>query len=338
MEPTSLLGIIPKVIGHLAKPFSWGVKKGHLLVHKLMNLKPPLDEIQASKVAFSIIGGNIVKAIAYKNIDSKHIFITGIRSESKSGYEKKVFLLEQIGKTYRKIWESDDLGYLADTDDVIEIADIENNGINELIIKTESWGTGFGTRELKVFSSASNKVSTITENYTYCIASAPLAPEIEIETDEEKGFKEKLEKFALEKGFLDANFVVDLDDPNFAEQKWHIENGDDEYDNKILNLFFYDYTDEELVDNSNSLVSELNTKDILWRGYFKGPLIGYLKSTKKWFVVYSPNDRYCWVENLIALGNCIWFSPRFEKGFFAFCFNEEDFIILSLIKTFQFPK
>jgi hypothetical protein len=79
MDLASLLALLPKLLSYLLTPFLWTAKKIRLLTFRVWNIRPPLSGEEAKKAAFSVLFGDILKALSYKNINSKHIFIAAVQ-------------------------------------------------------------------------------------------------------------------------------------------------------------------------------------------------------------------------------------------------------------------
>jgi hypothetical protein len=156
---------------------------------------------------------------------------------------------------------------------------------------------------------------------------------LEFNCEEDQLFKDRLEKFAVEKGFLTNEHVYDLEDPSFAKQRWHITNGN--LQNGKLKPHFYSGKDLEVF--GGSLICELDTQNIVWRSYFKSSLTGYNKSEDNWFVVYSPVSRYGWITNIFEVGKCIFFTPHMEPGFFCYCNENEELRYFVSYKDEELP-
>ena len=167
-----------------------------------------------------------MKAIPFRNINSRHIFIAVLRADKINGYQREVFLPEQIGNSYKTVWESGNIIYgFSDDENIIDVVDIDGDGINEIAIVEESWGTAMGSKILTVYSISKGETSTITEDYCFVSAGKPSTPEITIQTSHDQEFKDKIEKYAVKRGFLEEITLYDLNEPEYAEQRWHLENG-----------------------------------------------------------------------------------------------------------------
>lgn len=303
--------IIQTIFSPAAKLVKWAYHRLRILIFHFINRKPPLDESKARQIAHSILSGNIVQAIAYRNINSKHIFIAAIRRTSEDDYDSRIYILEQLGNTYMSIWNSEPILATAP----LKAEDIDGDGINEVILIEKFYGTGGGAEVMSVYSSRQRQLFQIKQHYDWQDAAGPVAPQIEVEPESEGGFLEALERYALKEGFLQSH-LADLNSPDFAVQRWHASNGRKK--SGVINLHFYNGSSSYL----NSISATLDTEDILWTAYFKGPLVGYIKSENRHFVAYSPESVYNWAKCLTYDGKRLWFGTHSCPGLLYFYLEE----------------
>ncbi len=282
-------------------------QQARLTYFKLANRKPPLNEIQASHIAHSVLAGEILSAKAYKNLDSKHTFIAVVRKNSGESSDRRIFLLEQIGNTYRPIWFSDPLFSMQSK---FDIEDINRDGIHEIIYSYESFGTGAGMRILNVYLPKDNQVVQLSENYDWQNTIEPAAPKIEIKPKIDKKLFEAIERHATKVGFLQEE-TISTSSLKYRQQLWHINKNNHRKETELL-MF------PGKPDYGNSVTARLELQNIIWTAYFKGPLIGYLKSQDQHFIAYSPLNFYSWVTALTSDGERIWFSVHDSPDLFSF--------------------
>jgi|GEM_PF-2643222 len=303
----SELGTIPFLKELAEKMLKYLYRQARLAYFKLVNRKPPLNEAEASHIAHSVIAGGILSAKAYKNLGSKHIFIAGVRENSGENSDRRVFLLEQIGNTYMAIWFSDPLYSMQPK---IEIADINRDGIHEIIYADESFGTGAGLRNLTVYLPKDNQVVQLSESYDWQNTTEPVAPRIEIKPDIDRKLSETIERYATKIGFLQEK-TISTSSLKYREQSWHLNNNSNKSEFEI-SLF------AGKPEYSNSIRVTVESQDLIWTAYFKGPLIGYIKSQDQHFIAYSPLNIYDWVTALALDGGRLWFATHSSSRLFSF--------------------
>lgn len=294
----------------LLKGLKWSAKKTQLHWFRLKDRKSPFDETKAIQLAYSVLGGSVAQAISYRNHKSKNLFIAAIRGSSDEAYDFRVYILEQLGKTYKVIWSSEEL-YFNSEGISLEARDIDGDGIKEIIYEQESYGSGAGSKSLIVYSMNDNRVYHITENYNWSDSTSPNAL-IEMDLGDEEITKQGIIECAVRRGFLQEGEPVDFDNPKFAINRWHKENGSKL--NGIIKTHLYD----GLPPHKSSIGDVLETKSITWTSFFKGPLYGYIKSDDKHFIAYSPAWVYEWVKCLASDGKHLWFGVHCLPGLFSF--------------------
>ena len=172
-----------------------------------------------------------------------------------------------------------------------------------------------GSRTLFVYSCKREQLYQITESYHWADAAGPVSPQIEIQPETDSGFIEDIEKYAVRKGLL-AMKRVDLGAPEFASERWHADNG-----RKRTGLLKLHYYEGRSVCGA-SITAEIETDDIIWTAFFKGPLVGYIKSKDKHFIAYSPSWIYNWAKCLIYYENKLWFGIHSDLGVMTFTFEK----------------
>ena len=215
-----IIETIATLLGLLAKPFRWGIRKARLSMFRIASKRRPLDQLKAREITYSILSGYIVCAVAYRNIDSQHVFISAVRRSSEDQSDNRIYVLEQFGNTYRSIWNSEPFFDLPQ----FQITDIDGDGIYEVVFTETSFGTGGGSRFMFIYSTTKKQQFQIREFYNWQDAAGPASPQIEVEPDTDKEFIGNIERFAVKQGFLQSK-IVDFDKPEFAAQRWHAENG-----------------------------------------------------------------------------------------------------------------
>ncbi|MHB8483394.1 MAG: hypothetical protein ACYDBV_11780 [Nitrospiria bacterium] len=305
--------LIFKLIPFLKKVGLWLNTKLFYQIFLLKNKKPPLDNQIAYQIATTVLGGFIVDAKSFKNINSDHIYIQVEHKSSMKDFDYRVYVLEAIGQTFRILWQSDVL-YSAPK---AEIVDLDEDGVHEIAYFERSFGTGGGLEALSIYSIASGNVSKISKNYNWQDRTSPIQPIIEIESKESAEFRSAMERFADRKDFLSAK-LINLNLPEYAVKKWHQLNGDKK-DGKI-ELHYYNGPP----DNSSSVLSVLENDNLKWLAYFKGPIVCYLKKINQHFVAFSSKNMYDWPTSLAFDGKYLWFSLRHTVGIFRFNFEQQE--------------
>lgn len=296
---------------------------------KKISKKSPLDADEAKEIAYATLGGRVEGAMSYRNVDSDKIFIAVHHTSPQIPVTSQVVIIEQVGQAYRVHWKSEQLF----SNLHFEVVDFDEDGFHEVVIQTSDWGTGAHTFFLVVHSHRYNNTYTISEFVNRQNLAGPILPEITIQPLPPTEFCRCLETFALGRGFLQAPPKIEWDNPKFAIQRWHRDNGANP--NGEVHVVFYDgnlpkgITDAQSIvgvdmENepfSSSIIGSLDDGDIHWLAYFKNPLVGYVKRTHKWFIAYSPANFYDWATSLAHDGKRLWFGVHCVNAIYSFEFQ-----------------
>lgn len=311
MEPTNTISIAIKIGEYLLKPLVWVWKYLRLQFFRLRDLHPPYNASEAARIAHAVLAGSIVEAVSFRAFGSRNSFITAVRAESDNRVDLRVYVLQQAGETFITKWTSDILYGLCTP--IIEIVEVLNNGYKEIAFIEEGWGNSGGSRKLSVYSHSLKKLFEIVESQYWANASGPISPTVEITGDPDGEYMHGLERLALRHGFLKIGPLPDLEDPKFAIQRWHKENG--EMPNGTVSIRYFSGICRLSI---GSVVQELNTPDVLFVAYFKGPIIGYPHASNNWFVAYSPANIYDWAKVMIYEKGNVWFGRHCQPGLCLF--------------------
>jgi hypothetical protein len=217
------LSIAKTVFGVLHKPLKAAGRKVHIWWFGVRSKRFPLDEAKAKGIAYSVLAGDILRVISYRNIDSPHIFIAVLRRSSEADFDPTVYVLKQIGQTYQVVWTSKRM--FGATPAFLEAEDVDGDGHREIVFEDHSWGTGGGSTSLQIYSTARSRLFSLKESLNWQDRAGATAPAIEIESADVPEMIPVIEAVARRHGFLQPNAVVDFDSPDSGVQRWHKENG-----------------------------------------------------------------------------------------------------------------
>jgi hypothetical protein len=248
--------------------------------------------------------------MAFRNIDSPHIFIACLRRSSERDFDFRAYVLEQMGNTFRTVWKSDLLS--SATPMAFEVQDVDDDGNREIVFEDKSYGTGGGSRSLMIYSISTSRLFSVTESLNWQNRAGPMSPEIELKSADAPEMVRVLEDIAKKHGFLQPGRVVDFGSPEFSVQRWHKENGT--RTSGLVSIHHYEgYPPYEA-----TVAATLDTGPILWISFFKGPLIAYERLNDRHFVAFSPSWSYNWAECLAFDGANLWFGSHCESGLMSF--------------------
>jgi hypothetical protein len=309
-----VLAIAKTVFAALERPLKIVSRKARIWWFRLRTRQPPLTEVKARETAHSVLAGDILRAISYRNVDSSHVFIAVLRRSSEMDFDRRVYVLEQIGETYKVIWKSDRLYSMAPM--AFEVQDVDGDGNQEVIFEDQSYGTGGGSRSLGVYSTRYARLFSVTESLNWQNRAGPVSPEIAITPADALEMVRVLEGVAKSHGFLQRSMAVDFDSPEFSVQRWHKENGT--RTSGVIKLHYY----QGYPRCKASVAAMLNRGTVCWMSFFKGPLIGYEKLSDRHFVAYSAAWSYNWAKALAFDGQSLWFGSHIKKGLMSFHLGE----------------
>jgi hypothetical protein len=305
-----VLAIAKTVFGALQKPLQAAFRKAHIWLFRMRTRQAPLDELTAKQVAYSVLAGDILRSISYRNVDSPHIFLAVLRRTSEIDFDPTVYVLEQIGQTYKVVWKSDRL--FSTSPSAFEVRDVDGDGNREIVFEDQSYGTGGGSRSLMIYSTSNSRLFSLTESLNWQNRAGPVSPEIDIKSADSPEMIRVLEAVAKSHGFLRLGTVVDFDSPEFSVQRWHKENGT--RTSGMVRIHHY----QGYPPFKASVVATLDTGTIFWMSFFKGPLTAYEKLLDRHFVVYSAAWSYNWAKSLVFDGQRLWFSSHLKDGLMSF--------------------
>ncbi len=223
------IGTLKLLIDALKK----GWRSYRLWRYKRKSKKLPISEEDAKAIAYATVGGQIEKAIPYQNFESKKINIAVSYKPDEDRHATSVAVLEQVGESYRILWKE----WWSIFEVNLEVEDIDNDGMQEVIVKTFSWGTGAHTVFLIVYSQHDNVAYTVTEHTERQNLARSIIPEINIKPEPPSVFKRALEACAVKRGFFKTRPEIDWDDVSNAIPRWHRDNGPNP-SGKIIVLFY----------------------------------------------------------------------------------------------------
>lgn len=301
-----------------------------LRVWRSRRQKPPFEEAEAAKIIYPLLAGHIVRAISYRNVGSKNVFIAAMRRSSERDHDASVHVLEQTGGTFRELWKSESMLFLDGKN--LEVKDVDRDGHREIILEYKSRGTGAGTRVLMVYSTRSRQLLRLSEYRSWQNLAGPTAAEVSIEPEDDPEAVAILETEAKRRGLLQAAAPIDLNNLEFSIQRWHKENGAHPIGEIRIHLY------PGWPPYGSTVVDECDTGDIVWIAQFKGPLFGYVKSKNQHFIAYSPAWFYNWPKCLAYDGDRLWFGIHCKKGLMYFHPENRHLALIETLREEPLPE
>jgi hypothetical protein len=301
-----LLGLLKIFFKPILKFIKWTFLKLKLFYFNLREMRPWLDKETAMKIAQMTLSGSVISAFPFRNLNSKRKYIAALRKESDEGGLYEIFLLEEVGKSYRIDWKSEEIHSIQENS--FKVVDVGNDGYKSISYIQEYFGSGMGTRHLYIYHTAEKRIFEIREDYNYSTLQGPAFHPKILAGDHEK-FRRKLIKYAVTQDFLLESELPDYNKSKFAAQRWHKENG-----NRIIGkIKTYRYEGEPNYYGIDPIAIS-DTEHIRWVSYFKGPLFRYDKRENNHYVVYSPVSVYEWAKSLLGVGKGLFFSCHCLSG------------------------
>ncbi len=268
-----------------------------------------LSKESSMSIARRVIGPNVLEAIPYRNKNSQHDFIAVLAKDPDSGccpLGAKIHLLEGIGQAFQAVdtgltttQDKADLDLNESSSNKIEqrwgIIDVDKDGINEIFSIGFGYGSGMGQYIVYLFDQASKTVNLADISFQH--GKPPKATELNIET---KDKQEKYSSWLLSK----SNDVIQstgLADPKSEDVVYAQSHGDGYYKGPINVNFVDGPIDKE---SSGCLINSDDGYE--FKSVFKGPVYGYIKSKKKHFIIYSPENIYEWIGSMVSGKNYLW--------------------------------
>jgi hypothetical protein len=243
-------------------------------------------------------------------MDVEHVRMAVMQRSSENELGSNVFLLEQLGGTFQVVWKSETL--FSFTGYQLEVQDINIDGNYEVIYEDHSYGTGGGSRSLHVYFPEGKKLCSLTESINWQNLSGPVAPTVTINDEFDTNVVRQIEKVASKRGFLQEPIVVDFEDPEFAVQRWHKENG--KFPLSKVKVHPY----KGLPKIRSTVMATLRDSERVWISLFKGPLIEYDMTADHFCIVYSPAWFYNWVRCMSFDGQRLWCGVHCMRGLISY--------------------
>lgn len=311
MDAGSILAGLKLAAAPAANAWKWTWRKIRHAHFRWRDKSPLLDEVDAIRAARSALGGSIISVVPFRNLGSKNVYLAVLRKSSDEDFDVKAYVLEKVGGAYISRWMSDVLDGQPSKVQFI-VADIDKDGSKEIAFEVEFYGTGYGSRSLFIYSLKRNFLAEVTEHYNSADAAAPAVFPIEIKAGDDEQFRQAVLDFAHARGLLQGEEPVDYDLPQFAVQRWLKENGEKRAGRVRVYLY------PGAPPYASSVNDEVDTGEMVWTAYFKGPLCAYHKDKNKHFIAYAPRSVYEWPKSLAVDGRFLWFICHCIPGLFSF--------------------
>ena|ERR1700730_14546403 len=84
------LTIAKTAFAALRKPLKAASRKARIWSFRLLTKRSPFAEEKAKDIAYSVLAGDILRAISYRNVDSPHFFIASLHRSSEIDHDLRV--------------------------------------------------------------------------------------------------------------------------------------------------------------------------------------------------------------------------------------------------------
>jgi hypothetical protein len=256
----------------------------------------------------AVIGGYLRGYATRRNPATGRHVVVATRTSMRNGWAETVHVLEEFGGTFRQIWSSADLN----SPQILEFDDINGDGAVELVFKERLGGTLLWWECLSVLFPMRNLLVQISEQRARD-PSLPPAKEVSLTPENlDESLLRTVEAAAQRHGFLQGHDNFDLNAPEYATYRWHLDCEHDTADGAPIVWF------PGRPRLCGSVTAHLNADGMEWIGEFKGALYAYEPERDRFFVVYSSADIYNWPKAL-ALGNgVLWFSCHMDNAVYSY--------------------
>lgn len=265
-----------------------------------------MSEAVARRQVHAVLGGVPSEVTLWRDKGSSRYMAMSLRQEKP--YGGRVQVLQQVGLTFTTIWTSDEFW---DSLRLVQIADIDEDGIDELLFEDKSYGSLGGERRLTIYFPKRKLQVFIIEAWSRGPAE-PVAPSVAIKPALDDSLLRYVESAASRCGFLLGASDYDLDSPKFAPQRWHADNPQRET-GKMKIHFYPGYP--EL---SGSTITQVEGGGFEWIAEFKGALYAYDRAQDRHFVVFSAADIYNWVNCIVYHAGVLWFTVHMDSSIYSF--------------------
>lgn len=273
----------------------------------------PYNTEEAYRIAYSVLSGNIDKAFSYKNNINNNTYIVVVKNDDYNELTRDICVLKKVGNTFMKYWENNYIGYLSD----VKVVDINNDGVGEVYFLIEYSGTAGGGKTISFFFTELNQCYQVEEYHYWGNSSGPINPNITFNPNN----NEKVIDYII--GYIEDNDLlhfekVSFEDPKYAVQKWHHDNGT--IKEGMINITYYD--GKPLY--KGVITKSFETDNYEFVAYHKGPLFCYIKDANEHFVVYSPRNMYNWITDIKYGHGFIFFKLNLDNCWYLFSQKDKD--------------
>ncbi len=283
----------------------------------------PLSQQDAKRAALAVLGGDVVRATSH--VDGGAVHVVAARRSNVKSLDVRVYLLEEVGATFREIWRSEELLSHFSDNRVLESDDIDGDGTSEILFTDAQRGTHQNSEYLHVYFPRTKQLYSISEHSNPSALARPRTPSVDLEPEPPAELRDALIQAALSRGFL-RQAPDDDGQPQDAVRRWLRDNGPDA-DGPVDVVWYAGEPEWPTAPREDLVVG-----DVVWRAYFKGPMFHFDSAAVRYYVAYAPDDRYSWAKALTWDGESLWFGIHVEKGLVRF---HEPTKTLQRIRTFN---
>lgn len=275
-----------------------------------------------AEIVYGLTGKKLFKAYPFRNLGNSHVFIAAATFEQGNPFTWRIYLLEEFGGAFRIAWQSGELSVLGPIEHAFAIHDVDRDGIHEVSVTTGGFGTGGGNSSLQLFVLKTRQVYELSIEFDWTNHTRGPTPKISLlpDTDDSQTrfYHRAIEEIARQSGFLESVKNPDLDNPLYADIRWHRDNGSIMNGSLVLHPHYYDGPPRI----RNSITASLDEGDTAWIAYFKGPVVAHLKEQNKHCVIYCPENIYHWPTCLCRVGKLLLIGTR-EDGIIVYSAEEK---------------
>ena len=259
------------------------------------------------RIALSVLGGDVMRAISYSEPGSGARRIAAVRRASAKDFDVRVHLLEAVGPTYRCVWSSDDDLFSFTDNRILEAADIDRDGVCELLFTDHMYGTHQSSKFLFIYFPRQQRVFSVSEHSDPSWYPAAPTPNLVLEPEPPPELRDAIIDAATSRGFLRL-VEEDPDQPEGAMRRWFRDNG--HIPAGVITVHEYEGPPAWGTEAESMIV----VGDVAWCAHFKGPLVRYDRRGDRHYIAYAPADRYSCATALAWDGESVWFGIHTEPG------------------------
>jgi hypothetical protein len=300
----TLLAIFGKSLLH------W-VKRADATVHNV-------SQQQAQSIARVYVGESLVSAIPFRNVGDDTQYIAAVTNATPAfaaiGEGLEAFVLVGRGQKYEThsidtpVYDQNSTND-KDLQNIFGVLDLDGDGKHLVFAIYRTGGTGSYSVNIQLYDPSSDSKYTLTEDGEYDDSN------LEPTFSDNVSARPTVKRWLTQKG---KDFIIaKTDKPGYLRETnlWRESQAAD-FTTGLVHI--HEFPGKIPIDNTGTIVCEVEDNDFQWMSFFKGGVFAYDKKHNKHFAVWVPSNQYDWVSELTSGETYLWFGEDKASSVLAF--------------------